>query len=117
MLLDADGAAGSECKTANFWDSILCKPNFLTGSESNTIRVAPSGRGRCFNKGVGGGIEEANLARPTLGKPDVAVFIDNQVVGDSIGGRDGPLLPTRRAPRCESTNGIAVGLGEPDMAT
>ena len=51
-----------------------------------------------------------------LGKPDVSVFIDNQVVRDSIGGRYCPLLPVRRATRCESTNSIAVWLGEPDMA-
>ena len=50
-----------------------------------------------------------------LGKPDVSVFIDNQVVRDSIGGRYCPLLPDRCAARCESTNSIAVWLGEPDM--
>ena len=53
MLLDVYGAAGSKRKTANFWDSILCKPDFLMASESNTIRVATGGRGRCFDECVG----------------------------------------------------------------
>lgn len=53
MLLDVYGAAGSGRKTANFWHRILCKPDFLTVSESDTIRVATGGRGRCFDEGVG----------------------------------------------------------------
>ena len=53
MFFDVYGAACRERKAANFWDRILCKPDFLTASESNTIRVAPGGRGRCFDECVG----------------------------------------------------------------
>jgi hypothetical protein len=63
LLFDVYGAAGRKRKAANFWYRILCKPDFLTASESNTIRVA-----------------------------------------------------TGRATRRESTNGIAVWFGEPDVA-
>src|SRR5258708_36409195 len=76
MLLEVYGAAGSERKTANFWHSILCKPDFLTASESDTIRVATGGRGRGFAESGGLCLEEKDLFSSAPAQRRLMMVID-----------------------------------------